>query len=1672
MRRLAVTLLALLALMLLALAACAAPPEFVWIEGESTSAINMKPNIAGWGHKEFLSGEKWLHVSIDEDKVEKDAPEGGVLISYAFQAKSAGSYEVWDRIGFEFVRSVFDWRIDGGTWKTVKPDELTSDLMELDFWCEVAWLKLGTQSLTAGAHKLEVRLPKAKGANGKWQRILYASDALCLTKGAFQPNSRYKPGEVRNDPLDAQAAKQVFRLPEPAGAAARSKVELAGAWEICRADEQMPAEVATPIKDLPSNPIWTGIQVPSDRNVARPDLLFAHRLWYRTRVEVPAACAGRSFHLVFPLNSLNTTVVVNGVACGFEKNPFCRFQVDVTKAVKPGVNEVWVGIRDAWYAYSYNPKEPMKLRRNFNLPVKYFGDGFQRLAYPVWSSPKSGILNTPEFVCAGSVKTTDAFVKTSVAKKQLDAEITVLNSTAREVTGQIVTEAVNEKSGQVEKTFPPVAFTLAAGAERMFPTTGPWDNAKLWWPDEPNLYILRTTLKVGGKAVDTFDQTFGFREWGTQGDQFTLNGIVWRVWCDLIGSNAGKDDWLKRYRETNQRSMRLMGATQGGIRWQGMTTDETLDWADQNGVVVRRCGPLDGEAIGYMAIEEDQALKDLYKSDVKMDLMNNWRDQMVAQVKGERNHPSIMLWSIENEWLYINCINLYGDKMDAFEKEVTKCSDAVRAVDPTRLTMTDGGGANKDQSMPVHGNHYVFGDQGYDKYPALAYERNPKGGGRGRWVWDEKRPRFSGEDYFATGINPADYAIFGGEAAFLGKTEARVAGGLVFRMLTEGYRWSNQSAWQFWMGDGEATSDAWVSNSPRAVFCKQWDWTFGSGQKATRDLRIFNDTRSADPLTFAWELTVGGKRVAGDEAQLTVAPGTSVAAEVALAMPEVTTRQEGTLTLKLSAGGKQVFADAKAVSVLPPAKPAASGLLVYDPAGDAAKYLQGRGVAFTALNSLAALPENGKVLLVGKDALTEQESTSSQLAAWAAGDRRVVVLEQKHPLKYQALPAEIAPSDATGQIAFIEDGNHPVFKGLQQKDFFTWGADYTVYQNAYAKPTRGAKSLLQCHNRLGNSAVVEVPVGSGLILLNQTLTETKLGTEAAAQTLLANLIDHAATYKQEFRQTAVVAGDDKLLAKAVDTIGLQYAKASDPLEAIGKPGVKLAVIAATPANLKALADNQAKVDAFTQAGGYLMLNGLTPDGLASYNKLVGFDHMIRPFWREKVQFPGVRSPLTSGLTSGDVVMLSGERIFGWTADEFVADDEFSYVVDIEDVAPFMAFPNDFAKLMVNGLRNADAWKYIVNLPQKEADWILKLPKPQTMAEVTWAPNQNYHYATKFTLTFDGKETRSFDLKVNNDLQTFAIEPPVTAQEIRLKIVDVQKNASHQGDITGLDNIWIKAKRPADFAQKVRPLLNIGAMVEYPRGPGGIVLCNVRFKDAEAVPVNATKKLTILSTLLRNLKAPFSGGKAVIAGAGLKYEPIDLSKQATQFRDDRGWFGEKQFTFADMPTGKQTFAGVEYQVFAFATSPVPTCVMLGGGGIPNNPPQEVKGIPVNRKADALFFLHAARIDQRMNQDEVRDKKQFELAKYVVYYADGQSVDVPVILQRDVEDYKQQSPLAIPGAQIAWTKPYAGTDQHAVAYAMQWNNPRPDAAIQSVDLLYGKDRRGVPVLLALTAATVGR
>lgn len=1626
------------------LSSAAQSPGTIWIEGEKPSSANVKFGNGAPGRPELLSGGQWLTIT-------GSVPAAGASLAYEFTS-NAGKREVWHRVGFEAARSPFEWRVDGGAWTRVGPKTPTIDLQELADWNGVAWMDMGSVDLTSGVHRLEIHIPHPDKGD-----VLYGSDAFALAEGSFHPFSKWQPSQDPRTARDRAAEKFAFEVQgEPS-----KGVDLTGDWEIARDDEIAPGLVATPMTVIDKNPVWTAIQVPGDKADVRPDLALAHRVWYRTRVSVLAKRPNTSFVLTFHQNSLNTTVVVNGKFCGFNKNPFVDWTCDVTSAIHDGTNEISVGIRDAWYGFTQDPKNPSALWENFAFPASRSHQGFLRLDYPVWACFKSGMLEAPRFDVRGGTYASDVFVRPSVSKHRLDAEVTLKRNASTSGSVRLIAVAVPEGGSQEAKRWTGPEISLKAGEERTVSVGGEWTNPEIWWPDHPTCYRLRVLVEEGGKDVDSSENLFGFREWTVDGPKYLLNGVVWHGWAELTQGNDPKT-WLANYRKTGQRFMRMSGTSQnGGIQWMGMPYDQALRWCDLNGVTVRRCGPLDGEAIGYMAIDD--------KGGINRPLLANVRDQIVAQVRGERNHPSVNMWSVENEWLYINCINLYGGLMDDFEADMEKTIAEVRAVDPTRLAMTDGGGSGKGNILPVHGDHYVYTNEPND-YPNLAYTSQPNGGGRGRWVYDGKRPRYAGEEYFATGINPADYAWIQGEEAFGGKADAHKGMAEVQRMITEGYRWAGTfTAFHLWIGDeGRQFHDKYVANAERAVFVRQYDSAFSSGASVVRTLGVFNDSHSTDPLTLEWRLVIGAKNVQSGSKALAVAPGTNSKFDLTLSMPNVSVRTAGELVLQLKASGAVVFKDSKPVAVLPAPTFPKVALGLYDPSGIVAKYLTSRSVSFRALHSLATLPADLPNLLIGPDALTEAESTDPRLAAFALDGHRVIVLEQKNPLKFGALPTDLQPADGGGAFGFADNGDHPSVKGLTNADLKAWGGNSRLYERAYVKAARGMRSLVQVGPRLSQTALAEVPVGRGLVILCQLQVGHNLATGGAARTILSDLIGYAATYRQVERPVRSFTGD-RTFSQALDAIGVRRTDSPDPLAAIQTQGI--AVISATPANLHLLASNLAKVREFTTKGGYLVLNGLTPEGLADYNKIVGVEHMIRPFRRERTALATPRDPLATGITTGDVVMYSGEKMFDFNDDRFVASDIFNYVVDTEDVAPFAKLPNEYFYNTVNGFVSSDGWKYIFSFELKDGppEYTMTFPKPMAFKELTWIGNGFYHKVKKIGMSFDGGPVVTFDVQPNVDPQTLSINPPRTGKSIHFSILDWTKDPG-VGEVVGIDNISLRVSRPQEWSQRVHSLLNVGGLVRYPQGSGAVVLVNLAFKEKEEVRLNADKKRSILASILRNLGATFSGGaNLVVPGAhGVVYTPITLAGKATAYRNERGWFGDARRTLAALPTGRQTFVNVPFDVYDFPTSPVPTAVVLGGSGVPGNLPDKVEGIKVGLKANALFLLQTARLDSMRDDRERREGKRYEMARYVITYADGSVVKVPVIAEIDIADFRQKAPQDLPGARVAWSKKYGEGDDSATAYVMQWTNPRPDVVIATIGLEYGPDRRGVPALLAITAA----
>jgi beta-galactosidase len=449
----------------------------------------------------------------------------------------------------------------------------------------------------------------------------------------------------------------------------------------------------------------------------------------------------------------------------------------------------------------------------------------------------------------------------------------------------------------------------------------------------------------------------------------------------------------------------------------------------------------------------------------------------------------------------------------------------------------------------------------------------------------------------------------------------------------------------------------------------------------------------------------------------------------------------------------------------------------------------------------------------------------------------------------------------------------------------------------------------------------------------------------------------------------------------------------------------------------------------------------------------------------------------------DVVLEGTEKIYPWAGDRYPAKDTFTSVVDLDDIAPFCKsekYAHGWAQ-MTNGLTSADSWKFIFYHDLGKADprpkWSAALPQEEEVVRFSIVLNVHYHIIRKMRLLFDDDPATAIDLdlKPGAELrQDFAI-PNRKCKRITLEPLAWDEVGKQP--VIGVDNIWIQVKRGDDYRDRVVPLLNVGALVRYRMGKGGVVLNQLLIQSSEPNPVNAQKKQTIVATLLRNLGATFAAGRSLV-GAEMRYVPVPLEEKCTAYlTGDRGWL-QGAPDLGHLPVGEQRFGAVPYVIRDFRTSPLPACVMLAGPGAKGALPKAVEDIPIGRRADVLFFLHTFHQvkDWQPPREKDRDQRPPVVFKYVVRYADGQSVEVPVRLGRGVGHWISERPSGLPEASVAWAAPFPREPgRQAVVYQMAWTNPRPGVVIKSLDVRYDAavgDQYGVPALLGVTAATAAQ
>ncbi len=1711
----------------------AVPIGHVWIEGEKPSSASFSWKAAGAARSELLSENRWL---MAEERLV--LPDDGVRATYNVNVPKTATYTVWLRIGFEWIRPRVAWKIDEGPWTTVgsartpernekppkdaPPSDLerrTTNVVELAEWNEVAWWNVGEARCEAGPHRLHVRFLKSSVKNP-----LIALDVVSLVAGPWTPDGALKPGERYDHERDRRAARQVFRLEKPAAAATRTDLTLTGLWQIARYDDpDMNLRAREPLERLPSKKeydlAWRGVPVPSsvwnDFGMG-----FAHRVIYRTKVHVPAEHAGRGFTLHFSGTNWLASVFVNGALAGTHRGVWIPWDLDITPHVKPGtVNEIAVAIKGPYYAIDAEHLNNSDLNSYRNRP-------FTRLDWVFWIAPiypstkgdgdgrHYGLVNPVTLSSVGRCYTEDVFIKPSVARKALTADITVRNTLDRNQTVRVRCEAISDRTNRVEKTFEPQDLAVPAGGMATVTIGGPWRNPALWWPEpDPHLYRLRTVVSQGTETVDVNEELFGFREVTVDGPAIRINGVRRNVWCwvDVRGQAWNGADWLKAFRAEKNRFIRFSHnrTTRNFLP----TREERLEFYDRNGIPGRLCSMIDGMYIAsYLGDRRREGNKNVFVPNEPV--WEGWREHIAQLTRAYRNHPSVIMYQIENELVYITGMNIYGGYLPDVERKMLEVYRAGKANDPTRPYTVGGAGdlskaagiAGPEEALEINCPHYAYGEVDY--YPENAYTIQKYATKISRWPWTRTKPWVVGESLYSAHLELGSYTI--GQEAFRSQDAARRGKAKFLRMIYGGWRWAGVAGFFPW-DNLSAYEDTQKIFSDICVIPRKQTQRLYGGRQNRIHVKIMNDTFSPDPITFQWWYTTRGSVMAAGKETITAEPGFGIEKTITLKPPATQRRLEGTFSVKALHPKAAPFIDERTVPIVPVVTSitARGPITVLDRSGSAAAFLKRTGTAFETIDSLRAAAGKKGLLLIGADTLTVEEAFGTELLAFAARGGAVIVLEQEHPVSGGNLPAPVKTTPRYGGYAHPQALGTPLFRDLGKEDLIDWAGDHPVYKNVYVKPARGGRSLVECGALLPYSALLEVSAGDGIIVLCQLRVGAKLGSEPAADILLRNLIECYGGYKPSRAVAAVHAPDNDLLRHAIEETGVLQARAPNLRAALDPTRFRAAVIDATTSNLTALNELRAEAGAFFQGGGWIMLCGVRPEGIDAFNAFAGTEHLLRPFRIERVNLMDTDTPLAATLGDGDVMLYGTEWIARWMGRRWVSGNTFSYVIDSFDAAPFTYPPgapkNPYAYKptrddkdpynFVNGLLLSDFWKYIQQI------WIEETPEPLTfhvrrperIKEIRIWNNTAYSTIEKLDILFDGDKADPASVVLPDSGDVTAVtfpEPRRVEKTITLKIrtwrtkQHANPNAAH---LVGIDNVqFIRAKRPSGGVF----LDTAGGLVAFPRGKGGIFLNQIKFMKDEPLVTNAAKKVRLTSTILQNMGVGTRAAAVAVPGVNIAYQTIDITDRCTHYMaarqgTSRAWFGARGQDLTKLPLGKHHFADVLYHVVDYGTAPVPDCIVLGG--LRRSPPglrKEVRGIPIGTKADVFFFLHAAYVTRPLNErerqrlnDRRRPFERPEVARYILNYADGTTAVIPVILEVHVDHWLQENPRPLPGAHLAWSAVIeAAGGRRAAIYSMKAANPRPGVAVRSIDILPGMTKEGkpanraVPALLAITAGTV--
>ena len=329
--------------------------------------------------------------------------------------------------------------------------------------------------------------------------------------------------------------------------------------------------------------------------------------WYKKNFSI-GRLSGEKYYLEFDGVYMNSSVFVNGRLVGFRPYGYSSFEYDITPFLTEGENQVVVKVDNSdqpnsrWYS-GCGIYRHVWLTKTAKTHVAHWG------TY-VTATPSA---NYRKAIFNIEVEVEDAVAGTKVKNTLIDAQ------------GNVV------KSGEVK---------LKSSGTAVAKSRLAISNPHLWTLENPYIYRIKTEIRIGNRIVDVNETNTGVRSFrfdskagfSLNSKNMKINGVCEHHDLGCLGAAFNEDAMHRKLTK-----LKAMGVN--SIRCSHHPpAPELLNMCDTMGLIVM------DESFDMWRRKKTQNDYARY--------FDEWHERDLADlIKRDRNHPSVLMWSIGNEVL-------------------------------------------------------------------------------------------------------------------------------------------------------------------------------------------------------------------------------------------------------------------------------------------------------------------------------------------------------------------------------------------------------------------------------------------------------------------------------------------------------------------------------------------------------------------------------------------------------------------------------------------------------------------------------------------------------------------------------------------------------------------------------------------------------------------------------------------------------------------------------------------------------------------------------------------------------------------------------------------------------------------------------------------------------------